>query len=186
MGKLLNRSHSRSPSSSKLSFDMSKIGDSARCGECGKTSHLDENSPALSEQGREMYRLHNLQYVEYLRTASDISDNIQRKLLSRYSTEYTTESVIDKEVQYIEGKVESEINTYVPEEVISHITLLKMYMIEAKVQENVQLEQRVVMPTAIYFVAEKYVTQGEMKVVQKIPKVSKFRLRLKLYQRFHY
>ena len=39
-GKTVNHSHSRSPSSSKLSFDMSKIGDSARCGECGKTNHL--------------------------------------------------------------------------------------------------------------------------------------------------
>ena len=114
-----------------------------------------------------------MQYVEYLRTASDISDDIRRKLLSRYSTEYTTESVIDREVQYVEGKVDSEINTYVREEVINHIALLKMYMIEAKVQENVQLEQLVVMPTVIYFVAEKYVTQGEMEVVQKIPKVSK-------------
>ena len=55
---------------------MSKIGDSARCGECGKTNHLVENCPTLSEQEREMYRLHNLQYVEYLRTASDISDDI--------------------------------------------------------------------------------------------------------------
>ena len=74
---------------------MSKIGDSARCSECGKTNHLVENVPTLSEQEREMYRLHNLQYVEYLRTASDISDDIRRKLLSRYSTEYTTESVIE-------------------------------------------------------------------------------------------
>ena len=90
---------------------------------------------------REMYRLHNLQCVEYLRTASDISDDIRRKLLSRYSTEYTTKSVIDREVQYMKGKVDSEINTYVPEEVISHIALLKMYTIEAKVQENVQLDQ---------------------------------------------
>ena len=153
---------------------MSKIGDSARCRECGKTNHLVENCPTLSEQEREMYRLHNLQYVEYLRTASDISDDIQRKLLSRYSTEYTTELVIDRGVQYVKEKVESETNTYVQEEVISHIALLKMYTIEAKVQENVQLEQRVVMPTAIYFIAEKYVTQGEMEVVQKIPKISKF------------
>ena len=137
----VNHSHSRSPSSSKLSFDMSKIGESARCGECGKTNHLVENCPTLSEQEREMYRLHNLQYVEYLRTASDISDDIRRKLLSRYSTEYTTELAIDREVQYVKEKVESETNTYAQEEVISHIALLKMYMIEAKVQENVQLEQ---------------------------------------------
>ena len=170
----VNHSYSRSPSSSKLSFDMSKIRDSARCSECGKTNHLVENCPTLSEQEREMYRLHYLQYVEYLRTASDISDDIQRKLLSRYSTEYTTESVVDREVQYVKEKVESETNTYVQEEVISHIALLKIYMIEAKVQENVQLEQQVVMPTAIYFIAEKYVTQGEMEVVQKIPKISKF------------
>ena len=47
-------------------------------------------------------------------------------------------------------------------------------MIEGKVQENGQLEQQVVKPTVIYFVAEKYVTQGEMEVEQKIPKVSKF------------
>ena len=80
----------------------------------------------------------------------------------------------------MEGKVDSEINTYVPEEVISHIALLKMYMIKAKVQENVQLEQQVVMPTAIHFVAEKYVTQGEMKVVQKIPKVSKFQAQIEV------
>ena len=172
-GENVNHSHSRSPSSSKLSFDMSKIGDSARCGECGKTNHPVEKCPTLSEQEREMYRLHNLQYVEYLRTASDISDDIQRKLLSRYLTEYTTESVVGREVQYVEEKVESETNTYVQEEVISHIALLKMYTIEAKVQENVWLEQRVVMPTVIYFV-EKYVTQGEMEVVQKIPKISKF------------
>ena len=66
---------------------------------------------------------------------------MKKKLLSRYSTEYTTESVIHREVQYVEEKVDSEINIYVPEEVISHIALLKMYMIEAKVQENVQLEQ---------------------------------------------
>ena len=157
---------------------MSKIGDSFRCVECGKTNHFPENCPTLSEQEREIYRLHNLQYVEYLRTASDISDDIRRKLLSRYSTEYTTESVIGREVQYGEGKVDSEINTYVWEEVISHIALLKMYTIEAKVQENVQLEQRVVMPTVIYFVAEKYVTQGEMEVVQKIPKVSKFQAQI--------
>ena len=157
-----------------LVLDMSKIRDSARCSECGKTNHLVENCPTLSEQEREMYRLHYLQYVEYLRTASDISDDIQRKLLSRYSTEYTTESVVDREVQYVKEKVESETNTYVQEEVISHIALLKIYMIEAKVQENVQLEQQVVMPTAIYFIAEKYVTQGEMEVVQKIPKISKF------------
>ena len=128
---------------------LSKIGDSARCSECGKTNHLVENCPTLSEQKREMYRLHNLQYVEYLRTASDISDDIRRKLLSRYSTEYTTELIIDREVQYVKEKVESEINTYVQEEVISHIALLKMYTIEAKVQENVQLEQQVVMPTVI-------------------------------------
>ena len=64
-----NHSHSRSPSSSKLNFDMSKIGDSTRCGECGKTNHLVKNCPTLSEQEREIYRLHNLQYVEYLRTA---------------------------------------------------------------------------------------------------------------------
>ena len=108
----VNCSHSRSPSSSILSFDMSKIGDSARCGECGKTKHLVENCPTLSEQEREMYRLHNLQYVEYLRTTSDISDDIRRKLLSRYSTEYTTELVIDREVQYVKEKVESETNTY--------------------------------------------------------------------------
>ena len=95
-------------------------------------------------------------------------------MLSRYSTEYTTELVIDREAQYVEEKVESEPNIYVQEEVISHIALLKMYTIEAKVQENVQLEQQVVMPTAIYFIAEKYVTQGEMEVVQKIPKISKF------------
>ena len=120
---------------------MSKIGDSARCDECGKTNHLVEKCPTLSEQEREIYRLHNLQYVEYLRTASDIADDIQRKLLARYSTEYTTESVIDREVQYVEGKVGSEINIYVQEEVISHIALLKMYTIEAKVQENVHLEQ---------------------------------------------
>ena len=145
-----------------------------------KTNHRVENCPTLSEQEREMYRLHNLQYVEYLRTASDISDDIQRKLLCRYSTEYTTESVIDREVQYVEGKVDSEINTYVQEEVISHIALLKMYMIEAKVQENVQLEQQVVMPTVIYFVAEKYVTQGEMEVVQKISKVSKFQAQIEV------
>ena len=176
----VNHSHSRSPSSSKLSFDMSKIGDSARCGECGKTDHLVENCPTLSEQEREMYRLHNLQYVEYLRTASDISDDIWRKLLSRYSTEYTTESVIDREVQYLDEKVDSEINTYVWEEVISHIALLKMHMRETKVQENVHLEQRVVMPTVIYFVAEKYVTQGEMEVVQKIPKVSKFQAQVEV------
>ena len=87
---------------------MSKIGDSLRCVECGKTNHLPENCPTLSEQEREIYRLHNLQYVEYLRTASDISDDIGRKLLSRYSEEYTTESVIDWEVQYVEGKVDSE------------------------------------------------------------------------------
>ena len=61
-------------------------------------------------------------------------------MLSRYATEYTTESVIDREVQYVEGKVESETNTYVREEVISHIALLKMYTIEVKVQENVQIE----------------------------------------------
>ena len=175
----VNRSHSRSPSSSKFNFDMSKIGDSARCGECGKTNHLVENCPTLSEQEREMYRLHNLQYVEYLRTTSDISDDIQRRLLSRYSTEDTSESVIGREVQYVEGKVDSEINTYVREEVISHIALLKMYMIEAKVQENVQLEQRVVMSTVIYFV-EKYVTQGEMEMVQKIPKVSKFQAQIEV------
>ena len=174
----VNCSHSRSPSSSKLNFDMSKIGDSVRCGECGKTNHFPEKCPTLSEEEREIYRWHNLQYVEYLRTASDISDNIQRKLLARHSTEYTTESVIDREVQYVEEKVESEINTYVQEEVISHKALLKMYMIEAKVQENVQLEQQVVMPTAIYFGAEKYVIQGEMEVVQKIPKVSKFQAQI--------
>ena len=92
---------------------MSKIGDSARCSECRKTNHLVENCPTLSEQEREMYRLHNLQYVEYLRTASDISDDIRRKLLGRYSTEYTTESAVDREIQYVEEKVESEINTYV-------------------------------------------------------------------------
>ena len=62
-------------------------------------------------------------------------------MLSRYSTEYTTESVVDREVQYVKEKVESETNTYVREEVISHIALLKMYTIEAKVQEIVQLEQ---------------------------------------------
>ena len=99
----VNCSYSRS-SSSKLSFDMSKIGDSARCSECGKTNHLVENCPTLSEQEREMYRLPNLQYVEYLRTASDVSDDIQRNLLSRYSTEYTTESVIDREVQYLDER----------------------------------------------------------------------------------
>ena len=55
-----------------------------------------------------------------------------------------------------------------------------MYTIEAKVQENVQLEQQVVMPTVIYFVAEKYVTQGEMEVVQKIPKVSKFQAQIEV------
>ena len=101
-------------------------------------------------------------------------------MLSRYSTEYTTESVIDREVQYVEEKVDSEINTYVQEEVISHIALLKMYMIEAKVQDNVWLEQQVVMPTVIYFVAEKYETQGEMEVVQKIPKVSKFQAQIEV------
>ena len=101
-------------------------------------------------------------------------------MLSRYSTEYTTESVIGREVQYVEGKVDSEINTYVQEEVISHIALLKMYTIEAKVQENVQLEQQVVMPTVIYFVTEKYVTQGKMEVVQKIPKVSKFQAQIEV------
>ena len=53
-------------------------------------------------------------------------------------------------------------------------------MIEAKVQENVQLEQQVVMPTVIYFIAEKYVTQGEMEVVQKIPKVSKFQAQIEV------
>ena len=77
-----------------------------------KLNHLVENCPTLNKK-REIYRLHNLQYVEYLRTASDISDNIRRKLLSRYSTEYTTESVIGREVQYVEEKVESETNTYV-------------------------------------------------------------------------
>ena len=61
-------------------------------------------------------------------------------MLSRYSTEYTTELVIDREVQYVKEKVESETNTYVQEEVISHIAVLKIYTIEAKVQENVQLE----------------------------------------------
>ena len=178
--QIINHSHNISPSSSKLNFDMSKIGDSVRCDECGKTNHFPENCPTLSEQEREIYRLHNLQYVEYLRIASDISDDIQRKLLSRYSTEYATESVIDREVQYVEEKVESEIDTYVQEEVISHIALLKMYTIEAKVQENVHLEQQVVMPTLIYFVAEKYVTQGEMEVVQKIPKVSKFQAQIEV------
>ena len=92
---------------------MSKIGDSARCSECGKTNHFVVNCPTLSEQEREMYRLHNLQYVAYLRTTSDISDDIRRKLLSRYSTEYTTELVIGREVQYMKEKVESETNTYV-------------------------------------------------------------------------
>ena len=176
----VNHSYSRSPSSSKFNFDMSKIGDSARCGECGKTNHFIENCPTLSEQESEMYRLHNLQYVEYLRTTSDISDDIRRKLLSRYSTEYTTESVIGREVQYVKEKVESEINTCVQEEVISHIALLKMYTIEAKVQENVQLEQQVVMSTVIYFVAEKHVIQGEMEVVLKIPKVSKFQAQIEV------
>ena len=52
-------------------------------------------------------------------------------MLSRYTTEYTTELVIDREVQYLEEKVDLEINTYVQEEVISHIALLKMYTIEA-------------------------------------------------------
>ena len=55
-----------------------------------------------------------------------------------------------------------------------------MYTIEAKVQENVQLEQQIVMPTAIYFVAEKYVNKGEMEVVQKIPKVSKFQAQIEV------
>ena len=55
-----------------------------------------------------------------------------------------------------------------------------MYTIEAKVQDNVWLEQGVVMPTVIYFVAEKYVTQGEMEVVQKIPKVSKFQAQIEV------
>ena len=59
-----------------------------------------------------------------------------------------------------------------------------MYTIEAKVQENVQLEQQVVMPTVIYFVAEKYVTQGEMEVVQKIPKVSKFQAQVEVVSKF--
>ena len=36
------------------------------------------------------------------------------------------------------------------------------------------------MPTVIYFVAEKYVTQGEMEVVQKIPKVSKFQAQIEV------
>ena len=36
----VNCSHSRSPSSSKLNFEMSKIGDSARCGECEKLTIL--------------------------------------------------------------------------------------------------------------------------------------------------
>ena len=80
----------------------------------------------------------------------------------------------------MEGKVDSEINTYVWEEVISHISLLKMYMIEANVQENVKLEQLVIMPIAIYFVAEKYVIQGEMEVVQKIPKVSTFQAQIEV------
>ena len=35
------------------------------------------------------------------------------------------------------------------------------------------------MPTVIYFV-EKYVTQGEMEVVQKIPKVSKFQAQIEV------
>ena len=43
-----------------------------------------------------------------------------------------------------------------------------------------QLEQQVVMPTAIYFIAEKYVTQGEMEVVQKIPKVSRFQAQIEV------
>ena len=64
-----NHSHSRFSLCSKLSFDMSKVGDSARCGECGKTSHLVENCPSLSEQEREIYRLHNLQYVEYFKNS---------------------------------------------------------------------------------------------------------------------
>ena len=105
-------------------------------------------------------------------------------MLSRYSTEYTTESVIGREVHYVEEKVESEINTYVREEVISHIALLKMYTIEAKVQVNVQLEQQFVMPTVIYFVAEKYVTQGEMEEVQKIPKISKFQAQVGVVSKF--
>ena len=84
----------------------------------------------------------------------------------------------------MEGKVESETNTYVRAEVISHIALLKMYMIEVKVQENVQLEQQVVMPTVICFVAEKYVTQGETEVVQKIPKVSKFKAQVEVVSKF--
>ena len=104
-------------------------------------------------------------------------------MLSRYSTEYTTESVIDREVQYLDEKVDSEINTYVQEEVISHIALLKMYTIEAKVQENVQLEQWVVMSIVIYFV-EKYVTQGEMGVVQKIPKISTFQAQVEVVSKF--
>ena len=122
--------------------------------------------------------------MEYLRTTSDISDDIRRKLLSRYSTEYATESVVGREVQYVEEKKDSKINTYVREEVISHIALLKTYTIEAKVQENVQLEQQVVMPTAIYFIAEKYVTQGEMEVVQKIPKISKFQVQVEVVSKF--
>ena len=59
-----------------------------------------------------------------------------------------------------------------------------MYTKEAKVQENVQLEQQVVMPTVIYFVAEKYVTQGEMEVVQKIPKISKFQAQIEVVSKF--
>ena len=108
----------------------------------------------------------------------------EENCLVRYSTEYTTESVIGREVQYVEGKVDSEINTYVQEEVISHIAILKIYTIETKVQENVQLEQQVVMPTVICFVAEKYVTQGEMEVVQKISKISQFQAQVGVVSKF--
>ena len=40
------------------------------------------------------------------------------------------------------------------------------------------------MPTPIYFIAEKYVTQGGMKVVQKIPKISKFQVQVGVVPKF--
>ena len=39
------------------------------------------------------------------------------------------------------------------------------------------------MPTVIYFV-EKYVTQGEMEMVQEIPKISKFQAQVQVVSRF--
>ena len=108
----------------------------------------------------------NEQVIEQEKLSIDNTDDE----VNSYQEIYTNKVVTEVEV-HIQPDVYwlvVEIDTYVPEEVVSDITWLEVYKVDVEIHTYMQLDKQVILPPAIYSSEEKGGTQSQPKLVKNM------------------